>query len=387
MNTRTWAEIDLDALTENIKEIRRITDKNAMVMAVVKSDAYGHGVVECAHILLENGADRLSVACLDEALQLRRAGIEAPILILGASFDEEIPELVEYDIITTVFNLDFAEKLSIEAKKQCKNALIHIKLDTGMSRIGYIAGVCDEKITDEIIEISKLDNIVIEGIFSHLSTSDETNPDYTFLQFDRFMKVCNMIENKGLKIPVKHIANSAAIMMYPNMHLDMVRAGVILYGLYPSDEVDKTKLKLKRVMTLKSRITRIEEISDNRGVSYGKTYITKGKTKIATVAIGYADGYTRMLSGKAKMEVNGQIVDVIGRICMDQCMINVTNVNNINVGDEVIVFGPDTVTADTLASWIGTINYEIVCMISKRIPRVYITDGRTVNSLNYLSKL
>ncbi len=387
MNTRTWAEIDLDALTENIREIRRITNKDSMVMAVVKSDAYGHGVVECANILLENGADRLAVACIDEAMQLRRAGIKAPILILGASFDEEIPELVEFDIIATVFNLDFAEKLSCEAKKQNKNALVHIKLDTGMSRIGYLAGVCDDEITDEIIKISKLDNIIIEGVFSHLSTSDEKDSGYTLMQFERFVKVCDMLEQKGLKIPVKHIANSAAIMMYPQMHLDMVRAGIILYGLYPSDDVDKTKLKLKRVMTLKSRITRIEEISDDRGVSYGKTYITKGKTKIATIAVGYADGYTRMLSGKAKVVINGQIVDVIGRICMDQCMINVTNVNNINVGDEVIIFGADTVTADTLAMWLGTINYEIVCMISKRIPRVYITNGRMVNSLNYLSKL
>ncbi|MDY3928148.1 MAG: alanine racemase [Clostridia bacterium] len=387
MNTRTWAEINLDALTENIKEIRRITNKDSMIMAVVKADAYGHGAVECAKTLLDNGADRLAVACLDEAIQLRHSGISAPILILGASFDEEIPELIEYDITPTVFSIDFAEKLSCEAKKQGKNALIHIKLDTGMTRIGYVAGVCDEDITDEIIAISKLDNIIVEGIFSHLSTSDEKDPSYTLLQFERFMKVCGIIEKKGLKIPVKHIANSAAIMMYPQMHLEMVRAGIILYGFYPSDDVDKTKLKLKKVMTLKSRITRIEEISDNRGVSYGKTYITKGKTKVATVAIGYADGYTRMLSGKAKVEVRGQIVDVIGRICMDQCMIDVTNVNNINVGDEVIIFGADTVTADSLAMWLGTINYEIICMISKRIPRVYITDGRTVNSLNYLSKL
>ncbi len=387
MNTRTWAEIDFDALKSNIKEVRRITNPEAMIMAVVKADAYGHGAVECAQTLLSNGADRLAVAFMDEALQLRKNGISAPILILGASFDEETEAIVDNDIIPSVFSYDFAKKISEYAKKQSKTVKIHIKIDTGMTRIGFVAGVSDDKITDEIIKISKLDNIEIEGIFSHLSTADEENTDYTYLQFNRFMKVCEMLRTKGLSIPIKHIANSAAIMMFPDMHLDMVRAGIILYGLYPSDEVDTSRINLKKVMTLKARITRINDICDNRGVSYGKTYITKGNTKIATVPIGYADGYTRMLSGKAKILVKNQPVDVIGRICMDQCMIDVTNVHNINTGDEVIIFGADTVTVDTLASWLGTINYEIVCMISKRIPRIYKENGRTVNSLNYLCRL
>lgn len=387
MNTRTWAEIDLDALKFNIKEIRRITNPNAMVMAVVKADAYGHGAVECAHLLLENGADRLAVSCLDEALQLRRAGIFAPILILGASFFEEAQDIVSHDITACVFSYDFAHVLSQEAKKLNKTAKIHIKLDTGMSRIGYVSGVDDDAVIEEILKIASLDNIEIEGIFSHFATSDEKNSEYTYLQLNRFMSVCNMLEKRGLKIPIKHIANSAAIMMYPETHLDMVRAGIILYGLYPSDEVVKNRLELKRVMTLKSRITMLKELCENRGVSYGKMYITERQTKIATVPIGYADGYTRMLNGKAKMLANGQPVDVIGKICMDQCMIDVTNVHNINTGDEVVVFGADTVTADTLASWLGTINYEVVCMISKRIPRIYLQNGRTVNTLNYLSKL
>ncbi len=387
MNTRTWAEIDLDALKFNIEEIRKITDKNAMVMAVVKADGYGHGAVECSKLLLENGADRLAVSCFDEAVQLRRAGIDAPILILGASFDEETDGIVENDITACVFSYDFAKVLSESAKKHSKTAKIHIKIDTGMSRLGYVAADDDEKVVDEILRISKLSGIEIEGIFSHLSTADEADKEYTELQFERFCTLCELLEKRGIVIPVKHIANSAAIMMYPKMHLDMVRAGNIIYGLYPSDEVDKSRLELKKVMRLKSRITMVKELMEDRGVSYGKMYITERKTKIATVPVGYADGYTRMLNGKAKMIANGTPVDVIGKICMDQCMIDVTNVHNIKAGDEVVIFGADTVTADTLAKNIGTINYEIVCMISKRIPRIYIKDGRTVRTLNYLSKL
>ena len=387
MNTRTWAQISVDALNYNFKQIRKITNPDSKIMAIVKADAYGHGAVECARIFLQNGADMLGVACCEEAMQLRRNGIAAPILILGTSYDEELLEIVQNDITPTVFSYDFANKLSATSKSVSKTVKVHIKIDTGMSRLGYVAGVSDNKIVDEIIKISALPNIEIEGIFSHLSTADEKDSSYTELQFGRFTNVCKMLEDCGLIIPIKHIANSAAIIMYPNMHLDMVRAGIILYGLYPSEEVDKTRIELKNVMTVKSKITYIKEICDRRGVSYGNMYITEGKTKIATIPIGYADGYTRMLNGKAKMLVGDACVDVIGKICMDQCMIDVTNVNNINIGDEVIIFGDHTVTADTLASMLGTINYEIVCMISKRIPRFYIHNGRTVKTLNYLCRL
>lgn len=384
---RTWAEIDLDALKQNIQNIRKITQKSAKVMAVVKADAYGHGVVECARTLLENGADRLAVACVSEAVQLRHSGIRAPILILGASFPEEAAEIVQYDIAPAVFSYDLAAALSAEAVYQNKIVRLHIKIDTGMTRIGYVAGVDDEKIIAEILQIAKLPNVEIEGIFTHFATADEENPAYTKTQFSRFMAVCDALKAKGLSIPIRHCANSAAIMMYPEMHLDMVRAGIILYGFYPSMAVDRTRLSLKRVMTLKAKITRIETPGKNRGVSYGAEYITGPDTKIATVPIGYADGYTRLLNGKAKMIANGEIVPVIGRICMDQCMIDVTNVNTIHTGDEVIIFGADTVTADDLAELLGTINYEIVCMLDKRVPRVYLQDGEAVTTLNYLSKL
>lgn len=375
----------MNALEENVSNIRKITNKDAMIMAVVKADAYGHGAVNVAKSLLQYGADRLAVSELDEAIELRRAGITADILILGASFDEECDLLVKYDITPAVFTKSFAKKLSDAAVKQGKNAKLHIKLDTGMSRIGFLAGVDDEATSEEIIEISQFPNLFIEGIFSHFATSDEKDRSYTDLQFERFMKVCDMLKSNGLDIPIRHIANSAAIMMYPETHLEMVRAGIILYGFYPSEDVDKTKLPLKRALTLKSRITHIKEI-EHRGVSYGRTYIADKKTKVATVPVGYADGYTRMLNNSAKIIANGTAVKVIGRICMDQCMIDVTNVHNISTGDEVIIFGEDIVTADDLAKSLGTINYEIVCMLSRRIPRVYLYNGKVVATVNYLTE-
>lgn len=384
MDKRTWAEVDLDAIAHNIKEIRKITNPNAKIMAVVKADAYGHGFLEVAKTLLENGADRLAVAVLQEGKQLRSRGVTVPILILGASGEEAVEDLINFDITPSVFTYEFAKVLSYEAERKEKVTKIHIKIDTGMSRIGFLAGENNEEIVDEIIKISKLPYIEIEGIFSHFATSDEYDKSYTLLQYGRFMDVCNRLEEKGLTIPIKHICNSAGIMMYPEMHLDMVRPGVILYGMYPSDEVDKSRLDLIPAMTLKSTITHIKEVEPGRGVSYGKEYITDKKTKIATVPIGYADGYLRKLAKHGKMIVDGVKVPIIGRICMDQCMIDVTNVHNIDKGDEVIIFGREGVTVDDLAEWLETINYEVSCVIGKRIPRIYTKDGKAVKVLNYL---
>ena len=385
MENRTWAEVDLDAIAHNMREIRRITDKNAQIMAVVKADAYGHGFMETAKTLLENGADRLAVAVLQEGKQLRSRGVTVPILILGASGPEDAEDLINFDITPNVFDYEFAKALSYEAEKKEKVTKIHIKLDTGMSRIGFVVDDGDhEEIVDEIIKVSKLPYIEIEGIFSHFSTSDEENREYTELQFKRFMQVVDALEQRGLHIPIKHICNSAGIMMYPEMHLDMVRPGVILYGMYPSDEVDKTRLNLIPAMTLKSRITLVKDVEPGRGVSYGKEYITDRTTKIATVPIGYADGYLRKIAKKGRMLVHGVKVPIIGRICMDQCMIDVTNVHNIDKGDEAIIFGKEGITIDDVAEWLETINYEVACVIGKRIPRIYTRNGRAVKVLNYL---
>lgn len=385
MEKRTWAEVDLDAIAHNMREIRKITNPNAQIMAVVKADAYGHGFMETARTLLENGADRLAVAVLQEGKQLRSRGVDVPVLILGASSEEDAEDLINFDITPNVFDYEFAKALSYKAEQKEKVTKIHIKLDTGMTRIGFVADDGDNKnIVDEIIKISKLPYIEIEGIFSHFSTSDEYDKSYTQMQFRRFMNVVEVLEKQGLHIPIKHICNSAGIMMYPEMHLDMVRPGVILYGMYPSDEVDKTRLKLIPAMTLKSRITLVKSVEEGRGVSYGKEYITDRTTKIATVPIGYADGYLRKIAQKGVMMVNGVKTPIIGRICMDQCMIDVTNVHNIDKGDEAVIFGKEDITIDSLADWLETINYEVACVIGKRIPRIYTRNGKAVKVLNYL---
>ena len=385
MEKRTWAEVDLDAIAHNMREIRKITDKNAQIMAVVKADAYGHGFLETAKTLLDNGADRLAVAVLQEGKQLRSRGVDVPILILGASSPDDAEDLINFEITPNVFDLEFAKALSYEAEKKEKVTKVHIKLDTGMTRIGFVADDGDNsKIIDEILQVSKLPYIEIEGIFSHFSTSDEFDREYTLMKFMRFMSVVNALEERGLHIPIRHICNSAGIMMYPEMHLDMVRPGVILYGMYPSDEVDKSRLDLIPAMTLKSRITLVKEVESGRGVSYGKEYITDRNTKIATVPIGYADGYLRRIAEKGCMMVNGEKAPIIGRICMDQCMIDVTNVHNIDKGDEAIIFGREGITIDTLAEWLETINYEVACVIGKRIPRIYTKNGKAVKVLNYL---
>lgn len=385
MEHRTWAEINLDALAFNMRNIRKITNKNAMIMAVIKADAYGHGVIECARTLLENGADRFAVATLNEAVEVRNNFPDIPVLILGSSVESEAEDIIKNDITPNVYTYEFAKTLSDKAVALGRDVKIHIKLDTGMSRIGFVVTDGENnKVIEEIKKIALLPNVVIEGIFSHFSTSDEADTEYTRTQFRRFMYVCDALKSCGVDIPIKHICNSAGIMMYPEYHLDMVRPGIILYGMYPSDEVDKTRLDLKYVMSLKSSITYVKEIEDRRGVSYGKEYIADGMAKIATVPIGYADGYTRLLAKKARIAVNGKLYPIAGRICMDQCMIDIGSGNNIKRGDEALIFGDGAVTADDLAKWLGTINYEITCMVSRRIPRVYIKDGKIVKVLEYL---
>ena len=385
MEKRTWAEINLDALAYNMRGIREITDPHAMIMAVVKADAYGHGVVGCAKTLLDNGADRFAVATLDEAIELRREFPDVPVMILGSSMGEEAEDIIKNGIIANVYTADFARELSDIAVRLGRIARVHIKLDTGMGRIGFVINDDDNSGTlDEIERIYNMPGIEIEGIFSHFSTSDEADESYTRLQFRRFITICDSLKERGMDIPIRHICNSAAIMMYPEYHLDMVRPGIILYGMYPSDEVDKKRLPLRYVMSLKALITYVKDIEAGRGVSYGRKYIAGGDERIATVPIGYADGYSRLLTGRAEIAVGNERFPVLGRICMDQCMINVTSGHNVKRGDEALIFGEGAVTVDDIAAWLGTINYEITCMTSRRIPRVYKRHGETVRVLDYL---
>lgn len=382
---RAWAEINLDNIAHNIREIRRITNKNAEIMGVVKADAYGHGVMEVTRTLLDNGVTRLAVSMLDEAIQLRRNGISVPILILGYTDPIRANEIIENDVTQSVFSHELAQALSDEAVKQGKKVKIHIKIDTGMSRIGFLPGYSAVK---NVIEINRLPNIIIEGLFTHFASADEKNKEYTLMQFELFMSICSELQRIGIHIPVKHCANSGGIIEYPEMHLDMVRAGIIMYGMYPSDEVDKTKIDLKPAMTLKANVILVKEVEKNTSISYGRIFTTQRNSRIATIPIGYADGYTRMLSNKGKVLIHGQFAPVVGRICMDQCMVDVTDLNiDIAVGDEVVLFGPqegNLITVDDVAQLIGMINYELVCIIGKRIPRAFIQDGKISKILNYL---
>lgn len=388
--TRAWAEINLDAVKNNILEIKKILKPETKILGVVKADAYGHGFLEVSKVLIENGADSLGVAFIDEAIQLRDCGIDKPILILGQTPAEYSAILVERDIIPTVFNKELAEAVSREAVKQNKTAKIHIKIDTGMTRIGFLYND-DEKINENTVEcikeIAALDNIELDGMFTHFASADEEDMEYTKKQYGRFTELANCLENLGIHIPTKHVCNSAATIQCPDMHLDMVRPGIILYGLYPSDEVDKNKLNLIPAMQFKACITHIKEIEAGTTISYGRTFKAERNMRIATIPIGYADGFTRLLSNNAEVLVGGKRAKVVGRICMDQCMIDVTNVNNVNVGDEVVIFGKmgnEVLPVDNISDAIGTINYEMLCIIGKRIPRVYMQDGKIAHVLNYL---
>lgn len=388
---RAWAEVNLDAIRNNIREIRRYVNKKTKILGVVKADAYGHGVFEVSKTLIENGADELGVAFIDEALQLRRYGIDKPILILGHTPTECVKELVQEDIMPSVFHEALAAAVSEEAVRQEKIAKIHIKIDTGMTRIGFRYNGPEEvqqETLRAVVRIAQMPNIKIDGIFTHFASADETaGIEYTQRQFHLFCDLIQRLERDGIVIPTKHVCNSAATIMFPEMHLDMVRPGIILYGIAPSEEVDKTKLNLIPAMQLKAGITNVKEVEAETPVSYGRTWHTVKKTKIATIPIGYADGFSRLLSNRAEVLVRGQKSPVIGTICMDQCMIDVSSVNTVSVGDEIVLFGTDgtlSIPVERIAEKMGTIPYEILCVIGKRIPRVYLHDGKVEQVLNYL---
>lgn len=378
-----WAEIDLDNLAYNMQQINKIS-KGREIIAVVKADAYGHGALDIAPILLENGATRLAVAVLNEAIELRRGGINAPIMVLGFTPNSLIETCLKYNIEQTVYSYEIAKEISEVAVKSNRAAKIHIALDTGMGRIGFLP---DKESIDEIDKLSKLPNIQIEGIFSHFASADEKDKTYTKLQFNKFLWVCDNLEERGIDIKIRHIANSAAIMDMPEVHLEGIRPGIIMYGYYPSRDVNKERLDLKPVMSLKTTIVHIKNIEKGNYISYGRKFKTEKESIIATLPVGYADGYSRSLYNKGKVILKKQLAPVVGRICMDQCMIDVSNIENVKTGDEVILMGEDKgikMTAEEIGNLLGTINYEVTCMISKRVPRVYIRHGNIVGIRNYV---
>ncbi len=379
-----WAEIDLNAYAHNIKELRRITQPDAMLMVVLKANGYGHGAAEVAREALQHGAAWLGVARINEAVDLREAGLEAPILILGYTPADFARQLIEFDLTQTVYDYANAESISSQALKLGKKISAHIKIDSGMGRLGLVthALLPEEAIRqtnpnpiDTVEKIAKLRGLDIQGLFTHFATADFADRTYANRQLEIFLDFLHQLDRAGFQLPVRHAANSAALIEMPASHLDMVRPGIATYGLNPSDEINQGKATLKPVMSLKTRIIHLKKVSAGFNVSYGITYQTKNATTIATVPMGYADGLNRLLSSRGQMMVHGQKVPIIGRVCMDLTMLDVGRISDVGMEDEVVIFGRqgnDSITADDLASELNTINYEIVSTVMARVPRVYV---------------
>ncbi len=378
-----WAEIDLKAVAHNVSELSRVTQPNARLMAVVKANGYGHGAVEVSRCALENGASVLGVARIEEGIQIRKAGIKAPILVFGYTLPQLAGDLLQYDLTQSVATSAAARELSQAAASLAKPLKIHLKVDTGMGRLGLLSthdpsGSADRINPDTVAEalaIADLDGLVLEGVFTHFAAADSADKAYADYQLELFLNFLKSLQKAGLDPALKHAANSGALIDMPQSHLDLVRPGISIYGLYPSDEVDRQKVSLQPAMTLKTQIIQLKTVPAGFNVSYGMTYTTPRPTTIATIPLGYADGLNRRLSSRGQMLVGGQRVPIIGRVCMDLTMLDVGRIKNVHKGDEVVVFGQqgnETLTVDEMATTLDTINYEIVTGISARVPRVYL---------------
>jgi alanine racemase len=379
-----WAEVNLDYLEHNMREVRRIVPEPVLIMTAVKADGSGHGARICAETFLENGADMLAVATPDEGFQLRDWGIEAPILCLGYTPDYLLSKAIKNDVTTTIYNHEQGLYLNKAAHELNTVARFHVKIDTGMGRLGYQA---DEAAVESIVELSKQPRLMLEGVFTHFAVSDIEDKDYTRMQHAKYIEIISKLEMRGVKVPIKHVSNSAAIIDIPEYNHDMVRPGIMLYGYYPSTEVDHTRVKLRQVLTLHAQISHVKIVPPGTGISYGLTYTTKKETRVATIPVGYADGYKRSLSNKSYVEINGEHAPILGRVCMDQFMVDVTGID-AEVGDEAILIGyPGGVAPDgeEMATLLGTITHEVTCQITRRVPRVYTKGGQPIAVKNYLT--
>lgn len=368
-----WAEINLSNLDYNIKNIKAKLGSGTKIIGVVKADGYGHGSVKVAEVLRANGVDTFAVSTLQEAIVLREAGATEQIISLSLTPNFYSNVLVEYDITPVISSLENARAISKTAAEVGKTVSGFIAADTGMGRIGYLTW--DENAVSEIKEISQLPNFKIAGLFSHMSTADSADKTFSRQQEQCFNEFYDKLIAAGIEIPMRTFANSASVMELPSVYFDAVRPGIILYGCYPSDEVDKSSLSLNPVMSVKATISHLKDVPAGFSVSYGREFISKRPSKIATIALGYADGYPRPYAPKGEVIVNGVKAPLAGNICMDQCMIDVTDVPNVKVGDEVIIMGSDgknTILADDIAKATGTINYEIICAFGQRLPKVYV---------------
>lgn len=377
IQSRIHADIDLDAVVYNMESMKNNLKIDTKIIAVLKADGYGHGAIPIAKVLEDYSYIwGFAVATVEEGLQMRRAGIKKPVLILGYTYEEDYETIVKEEFRPAVFKLSMARQLSEAAVKAGKTLKIHIKADTGMTRIGYRNA---KESVPEIVEISKLPGIEIEGLFTHFARADETDKTPAYVQLERYKEFLTLLEKEGIQIPLKHCSNSAGIIRMPEANMDAVRAGVIIYGMYPSDEVEKEPVPLKPVMELKSHIAYIKNVESGVEVSYGGTYITSKETRIATIPVGYADGYARGLSNKGSVLIRGKRAKILGRVCMDQFMVDVTDIEDAQELDEVTLLGKDgddCITMEELGDISGRFNYEFACCISKRVPRVYFENGQ-----------
>lgn len=381
----TWMEIDLDNLIYNYKQIKKTIGEETEIMSIVKADAYGHGSVRIVKTLMDEGAKRFGVAHLSEALHIKKYVKEAEVLVMGYTPDFLAEKAIKNNVTLTVYLKEQAELFSKTAKSLGKTAKLHIKLETGMNRLGFMP---TEENIKNIIDIYNMDNIQVEGIFTHFPASDD-NPEYTREQVKKFDFVCSQLEKENINIKIKHISNSAAVMNFPQYYRDMVRAGVIIYGVYPFPEADREYLKLKPILSIKSTIAHVKEIEKGHKVSYGLTYEAKKRTKVATIPIGYADGYSRDLSNIGNCIVKNTLVPIIGRICMDQLIIDVTGLD-VNRDDQVILIGSSEdkeISLEDISAQINQIPASLLCMFTKRLPRVYVKNKKIVEVKDYLLDL
>lgn len=382
---RVYVTIDLDAIYSNINNLKQNIKSGTKVAAVIKTDGYGHGAVPIAYAV-DNIVDAFAVATVDEAVNLRDNGINKPVFVIGFTHESQFERMILKDIHPTIFTYESAVAYSEAATKLGKIGKLHIKIDTGMGRIGFKD---DEDSIGVIKRINELDNIEIEGIFTHFATADEKDKVRACKQFARFDIFTKKLKKEGVHIPVKHCSNSAATMEMDYANMDMVRIGIALYGLYPSDEVDKNRAKLIPALELKSHIVFLKDVEPGTEISYGGTFVAERKTKVATIPVGYGDGYRRSLSNKGYVLIRGKRAKILGRICMDQFMVDVSDIEGVQTGDEVVLIGKsgnEVLSVETLAEIAGdTFNYEIVCDLGKRMPRIFFKDGKIVCTKDYFS--
>ena len=385
--SRVYAEIDLDAIIHNMAQMQSRISKETKIMGVIKTDGYGHGAVPIGRELESLAVTwGYATATVEEAQILRRNGLKKPILVLGAAFQEQYGALMTEDIRATVFSLRQAQQMEEAAAQAGAHITVHIKIDTGLSRLGFQA---TEEAAEEIAQIAAMPHMIIEGIFTHFAKSDARDKTMAREQMERFLKIRKFLADRQVIVPIVHCSNSAAIIDLPEANMDVVRAGISLYGMWPSDEVQKENLDLKPVLSLKSRIVFLKDLEPDRTISYGATYKTNGWQRIATIPVGYGDGYPRSLSNKGFVLLHGKKAPICGRICMDQFMVDVTHIKEAKEGDTVVLIGTDgteCISMEEIGALSGRFNYEFACDLGKRIPRVYVKNGRVTETRDYFKE-